>query len=61
MVVLLTNTTLVGVAVFSVTRKKSVNTANEQMSMPEPLMAVKIPPKKPAAVSTIAFQFNTQV
>jgi hypothetical protein len=51
-------TTEVGVAVFSVTRNNKVRHANEQISMPEPLIELKIPPRKPVATSTAAFQLK---
>ncbi len=46
--------TEVGVATFSDTLKSSVRKENEQMSTPEPAMALKLPPTKPMAVSTTA-------
>ena len=48
----------VGVAVFSVRRKRSVKHAKEQMSMPEPEIEEKMPPRKPVANKTAAFQLN---
>jgi hypothetical protein len=52
------STTLVGVAVFSDMRKSSVRHAKEHMSMPDPAMEEKIPPRNPVQSSTNAFQLR---
>ncbi len=48
------STTDVGVVIFSLTLKRRLRMENEQMSTPEPAMALKMPPRKPVMVNTSA-------
>ena len=50
------NTIDVGVDTFSLTLNSKLSIENEQMSTPLPVMAEKIPPRKPVRVKTTACQ-----
>ncbi len=50
--------TLVGVEIFSETRNRSVKIAKLHISIPLPLIALKIPPKNPAKSNVTDFQLH---
>ena len=50
------NTIEVGVETFSLTLKSKLRIENEQISTPLPVIAEKIPPRKPVRSNTTAFQ-----
>ena len=52
------STTEVGVVTFSLTLKRRERMEKEQMSTPEPAMALKMPPRKPVTTSTTAYRFG---